>query len=109
MLNDLQATLYEAFGYLLPGIVFISALAILFWSVYLPASPLEFVELSFQVLVVLLLLAYFFGHLNQALGNLLTKIFRSPEEVVLSKGQPGSMPYFLVHLAQAQAGVLLGI
>jgi len=109
MLNDLRATLYETFGYLLPGIVFLTALVILFWAIYLPASPLGYVELSFQMIAALLLLAYFFGHLNQALGNLLTKILRSPEETVLSKGQSGSMPHHLVHIAQTRASALLGI
>ncbi len=109
MLNDFQATLYDTFGYLLPGIVFLTALAILFWAIYLPTYSLGYVDLSFQMIAALLLLAYFFGHLNQALGNLLTKVFRSPEEVVLSKGQSGSMPYHLVHGAKTRASALVGI
>ncbi len=108
MLNDLRATLYETFGYLLPGIVFLTALVILFWAIYLPASPIGYVDLSLQMIAALLLLAYFLGHLNQALGNLFAKVLRSPEEAVLSKRQPGSMPYHLVHEAKTRASSLVG-
>jgi len=109
MLGDIQATLYDTFGYLLPGGVFLAALAILFWALYMPQVPLVLAELSVPAYIALLVLAYFLGHLNQALGNMLVKLLRPPEEAVLSKGQPESMPYDLVQLAQVKASEMLGV
>lgn len=109
MLNNLQATLYETFGYLLPGSVFLLGMAILFWAIYLPRMPFVPVELSLQWQLVLILLAYFVGHLNQALANLLAKLLPSSETIALSKGFPGSLPDDLIKVVRLKVSEMLGV
>lgn len=55
------------------------------------------------------MLSYFAGHLNQALGNLLTMILPSPEKVALSKGLPGNLPDDLVQVARLKVSEMLGV
>ncbi len=110
MFRSMQATLYEIFGYLLPGVVSLTAIMILLWAFYMPQSTLALTDLSAQAYIALLVLAYLLGHLTQALGNLLVKkVLVSPEEAALSKGQAASIPYDLVQRARLKAGKMLGI
>ncbi len=109
MFSNLQATLYDFFGYLLPGAVFLVGLAILFWAIYIPQTPLTVVELSFQMQVVFLVLIYILGHLIQALGNLLVRLLPSPEDIVLSERQLGGFPCTLVRSAKEKTSEMLGV
>ena len=71
MLKDIQITLYDIFGYLLPGTVVVLALVVGFWALFWPHSLLS-VPLGLPALVVTVLLfaAYLAGHLAQAMGNI---------------------------------------
>jgi len=86
MVRDIKVTLYDIFGYLLPGAVFFAGITILFWAIYIPRTSLVLFRLTIEIWVLVLLLAYFSGHIVQALGNLLTKLFPSTESLVVSKG-----------------------
>lgn len=74
MLKDIQITLYDIFGYLLPGSVVVLALVVGLWAVFWPHSLLP-VPLSLPALVVtaLLFAAYLAGHLAQAMGNIVER------------------------------------
>jgi hypothetical protein len=41
MLKDIQVTLYDIFGYLLPGFIFLAGIAMLFWAIFMPSAPIQ--------------------------------------------------------------------
>jgi len=109
MLRDIKVTLYDIFGYLLPGAVFLAAIAVLFWVIYIPQTPLVFVQLTIETWVLILLLAYFSGHIVQALGNLLIEPFFSTKSLAFSKSRADSLPDALVQSAKSKASAMLGV
>jgi len=77
MFKDIQVTLYDIFGYLLPGVVVFAALIILMWSIFWPSDTLVIQStLPTVELVGLLLATYIAGHLVQGLANVLESIVR---------------------------------
>lgn len=87
---SVRLPLYDIFGYLLPGIVAMLAAILLIWSIYLPAAPLTFLTVPKQVWLVLTVLAYFAGHVVQALGNAISDLFVRPEEHVFGEHADGN-------------------
>jgi hypothetical protein len=76
--KDLQISLYDIFGYLLPGAVILLAAILLFWTLFWPNASLTFPSaLPFLASTFLLFAAYLAGHLGQALGNLLEKLSKA--------------------------------
>jgi hypothetical protein len=70
--KELQITLYDVFGYLIPGAIILVALILLFWTLFWPSVPLRVWTHPPLVLVICVALgAYLAGHLGQAVGNLL--------------------------------------
>lgn len=114
MLKDLQVTLYDVFGYFLPGCICAVALGILFWSVIMPdtaLSPPQTVVAGW--LIVGVLVAYTAGHMVQAIANVLMRFFRkyllSVEELMLSKLDKGGISDALTSSAKAKASLLLHV
>ena len=87
MFKDIQVTLYDFFGYLLPGAVILVAAVLIFWTLFWPNASLPLPS-SLPVLATssLVFAAYLAGHLGQALGNLLEKV--SPGRRNLDKKLP---------------------
>lgn len=87
MFKDIQVTLYDFFGYLLPGAVILVAAVLIFWTLFWPNAFLALPS-SLPVLASssLVFAAYLAGHLGQALGNLLEKV--SPGRRNLDKKLP---------------------
>lgn len=106
---NLKITLYDIFGYVLPGIVFLVGIAILFWSVFYPQTHLVPVKGTTATWVSFVVLSYFSGHMLQALGNLLMKRFQSAENLLLTKNQADSLPEALVQSAKEKASSILGV
>lgn len=75
MFKELQITLYDIFGYLLPGAIILLAFAIFFWTLFWPAVPLV-IHWNVPVAVAACLgfIAYLAGHLGQGIGNVLEKL-----------------------------------
>lgn len=72
MIGDLRATLYDIFGYLLPGIFATLGCYLLVSAIARPHAPLNPAVLSYPVVVgSLLLIGYTVGHLLQAISNVL--------------------------------------
>src|SRR5690348_6488075 len=92
VVKEVQVTLYDVFGFILPGTVVLAALAVLFCFVYLPAAPTTYAAPDLVAWVVGIVLVYFGGHMAQSLGNVTERLFRSIEEIVL-EGAEG--PYRL--------------
>jgi len=108
-MKDLRISLYDLFGYLLPGLAFFAAAAVFFWAVFIPNKPLAWLQLSTEKWVVILLIGYFFGHMAHAIGNLCMKLFKSPEETFLSTNQSGSMPQSIIDAAKSRANKIIGV
>ncbi|HYT89872.1 MAG TPA: hypothetical protein VEL76_14295 [Gemmataceae bacterium] len=96
MIKDLQVTLYDIFGFLIPGTVFLAAVGLLFGAVYLPQSQAPLVTLDAAGWVVLVLVAYLAGHMAQSLGNLLEKLYKATETVVLEGQGPYRLPDVII-------------
>ena len=78
MFKDIQVTLYDFFGYLLPGALILCSIVILFWAVFWPSFPLSIpAKLPPLEVGVLLFVAYLAGHLGQGLANLMDKLFKT--------------------------------
>jgi hypothetical protein len=90
MKEQLNFTLYEIFGYLMPGAIATAALAIFLWAIFHGDSilPLSFWRLSPTGLLALLFVAYVLGHLVQALGNPLLK---GAEKRLMSDENPAAV------------------
>ena len=109
MLKDIQVTLYDIFGYLLPGFIFLTGIAILFWAIFIPSTPIQLLTISGDIWIVILLSTYIIGHMVQAIANLLTKQLQSAENTVLSKGQADSFPDTVIDSATSKVNLILGV
>lgn len=105
-MDKLSFTLYEVFGYFLPGVVGVASLAILFWALFIPATPLPVhsVELSKLWYFGLVIVSYYAGHVLQGISR---SLFKNPDDTVLA-GQKGDM-LPVVKRAQEQIAVSLGM
>jgi hypothetical protein len=76
--KELQITVYDVFGFLLPGSVVAAALVVGFWAVLWPAGTL-LIPLKLPALAVsyLLLISYLCGHLAQAMSNIVERWSKS--------------------------------
>ena len=75
MLKDIQITLYDIFGYFLPGLIILLAVWIAFRTMFWPGEPvIVWHILSSQGIVSMFLVAYLAGHLGQGVGNLFQKL-----------------------------------
>lgn len=73
-----QFTLYDIFGYLLPGAVILFAAILLFWTLFWPNASLTLPStLPVFASTCLLFAAYLAGHVGQALANLLEELSKA--------------------------------
>jgi hypothetical protein len=73
--KELQITLYDIFGYLLPGSIILIAVVILFWSLFWPSAPFALIaNVPTLPAIGLLFSAYLAGHLGQGIANFLEKL-----------------------------------
>ena len=93
MVGDFRASLYDFFGYLLPGLVMTVGLGVIWWTVF-GQSDVLFIDFFATAVgsTSLLLLAYFLGHVAHALGNALPFLHPTPEDEVLKADQKWSLP-----------------
>lgn len=104
-MEKLSFTLYEIFGYFLPGTVGVTAFAILFWAIFLPktAIPIDSLEFSKLWYFGLVVICYYAGHVLQGISR---SLFKNPDEYVLAN-QVDMAP--LVKRAQEQVATRLGM
>jgi hypothetical protein len=91
IIKDMKITLYDLFGYLMPGIVFLLAIVILFWTLYYRDKVVDLAAVLGTIRdnwLLALLGAYFSGHIAQGLGNLLnhppieTRVFEDKDRCI---------------------------
>ncbi|HWX55323.1 MAG TPA: hypothetical protein VN176_12095 [Verrucomicrobiae bacterium] len=104
-MDKLSFTLYEFFGYFLPGVVGVSAITILFWTLFLPVEPvpIHVFELSKLWYFGLAVVAYYAGHVLQAISR---SLFKNPDDSILAS-QADMAP--LVKRARAQLATHLSL
>jgi membrane protein implicated in regulation of membrane protease activity len=103
MFKDLQVTLYEVFGYLIPGMVNLGALAVLFWALFFPAQVVAFDIPTGELWVAFLVVAYIAGHMAQGVGNLVEKWIKPVEQHVIENTAPDRLPQAVVDACKAKA------
>lgn len=89
MFKEIQISVYDIFGYLLPGAIVLVSLTLVFQSLFWPGEHFVIpAQLTVGVSVCFAFLAYVVGHLAQGIGNLLDQIpwlkEKRPEEAGLS-------------------------
>lgn len=106
MIEKIQLTLYEIFGYLLPGAICTVAVAIFYWGTCLPhaAFPVYKVHPDAVGWAVLTGISYLFGHLAQGIG---TKYLKGAEKVALDNGE--LLPTTIVSSAKERAATMAGV
>jgi hypothetical protein len=78
--KELQLTLYEVFGYLLPGAVLTGGVSLIFWAAFFPQTAIDFDIKSVEVWGTFLVLSYVAGHVAQGIGNAVVSRFESAED-----------------------------
>src|SRR5713101_3245135 len=90
MLQSFRFTLYDFFGYLLPGAIATLAVLTFGWATFFPSAVVSFTSSSKELWTACAVASYFAGHLIQGIGNAFTKLLRSPEEEVFGEASDGS-------------------
>jgi hypothetical protein len=103
VLNNFTFTLYEIFGYLMPGSITFAGMVTLYWALFNSHGPLRPESFNPQVGIWALLLGtcYILGHAAQALGN---RLFRKTEERALEMKSSTDIR----HSARKAAASILG-
>ena len=109
MLKDIEVTLYDIFGYLLPGLTSLAGIAILFWAICYPGTPLRVPETLSANWWAVVIPAYIVGHLTQAVANMVEKHLPQIEDRVLSERWAGHLPGALVSAARSKVGRIAGM
>jgi len=93
VVGDFRASLYDLFGYLLPGLVMTAGLGVIWWTAFgdSPVMSIDFFATGIGS-VSCLLLAYLVGHVAHAVGNSLSFLRTKPEDEVLVGGHQWSLP-----------------
>jgi hypothetical protein len=83
VLDNFTFTLYEIFGYLLPGGVTLLGLVLLYWALFVPTVPLGIAtfQLGWGTWTLFVVVSYVLGHAVQAAGN---QLLRSVETAALA-------------------------
>ena len=106
-MRELRTWLYEIFGYVYPGLTATVAAAVLFWSLSCPTQPLVIAKPAIEVWAALAIVAYFVGHLVQALGNLVVE--RLQWIATSSLKQNGDLPPTVLDAVQERLRLLTGL
>lgn len=107
MLGNLAFTLYEVFGYLLPGSVVFVGFVLIYWTLFVPALPLGAASFNpgLGTWSAVALTSYLLGHAAQAVGNM---IFHGAEKSALTPNA-GAAPAWMRERAQEEAGEILKV
>ncbi|MBZ5696771.1 MAG: hypothetical protein LAN36_15605 [Acidobacteriia bacterium] len=106
-MGNLTFTLYEIFGYAMPGGVALLALLIFYWALFVPRMALGIAHFQVGLVtwIAVTLASYILGHAVQGIAN---ACFPSVERSVLDS-QHGSAPHWMRERAQHAARAILGV
>lgn len=105
-MEKLFFTLYEVFGYFLPGAVGVLSVGTLFCAIFLPVTPIPVQNMEPSALWYfgLIALSYYSGHVLQEVSR---SLFKNPDSFVLAHQKPDMLP--VVKRAQEQIAIYLGM
>ncbi len=109
MIENIRVTLYDIFGFFVPGTVLLGAILVALWAIYLPGLPLGSLDMTTWTSVLFAILAYVAGHLCQAIGNQLQRLSSSSEQRTLEGRGDGALPESMVDAARQKAADLVGV
>jgi len=106
MTGTLAFTLYEVFGYLLPGSVALQGILVLYWTFFVPRVPLGFATYHPGTVAwtALVIASYLLGHAAQGVANV---IHTGAEDAALSPSE--TTPPWMLERATQLARKLLGL
>jgi hypothetical protein len=107
-MKELQVTLYDFFGYLLPGFVCLAAMT-MSAGVIFHAPAVDLGKISSTGWIALSGIAYILGHLAQAFANLLVDRIPTVASLVLSPDKKGSLPKAIVRAISRRAQSILNL
>lgn len=82
-MKTVEITLYDIFGYLIPGCVAFVAIYLIAWRIVLPAHQ-DWSSISTLGWIIVAGVAYVTGHLLQALSNIVYRFgWKNPEQCIL--------------------------
>ena len=105
-MKELSVTLYDIFGYLVPGSIFLAGSAIVYWTAF-GMAPADIDAMTAPVWIAVAVIAYLFGHMVQAVANLLMKGFTKTPDLVLKPKSALSAPVQMIELATSKAAKIL--
>jgi hypothetical protein len=83
-MKTVEITLYDIFGYFIPGCVALIAVYLIAWRAVLPANQ-DWITISTLGWIIVAGVAYIMGHFLQALSNVLYSfIWKNPEQCILA-------------------------
>jgi hypothetical protein len=110
-MNDLKVTLYDVFGYLIPGAFFMLAICLVLWGIFADGSngylQIDLRDIPVGVWWVGALVSYVMGHIVHALANILTPIFPRADASCFADGR--KIPPKVISTAKAKAESILGV
>jgi len=106
MIDKIQLTLYEIFGYFLPGALASVSLALTYWALCIPTVPFPAYkgQPTLTAWVALIAVSYLMGHLVQGIGN---RFLRGAENAAL--GPQGTIATEIRNVGRSRAAELMGI
>jgi hypothetical protein len=94
MLEGLKVTLYDIFGYFLPGSIALGAVY-LYWSMSHGENALSLFPQRTATWLLLGFIAYYLGHMLQGLGNVLEWLIGKPRDAILGQGREDKSKWWL--------------
>lgn len=83
-MKSIEITLYDVFGYFIPGCVALVAIYLIAWRTVLPTHQ-DWSSISSLGWTIVAGVAYVFGHILQALANVLYRlVWKNPEQGILA-------------------------
>lgn len=102
-MKEIQLTLYEIFGYIIPGMITLSAVLIVYWTSFMKV-PFSVDAISPQGWWAIAFAAYLIGHLIQAVANLgFMTIWIPTVDLVFGTKAPLALPAPIIAEAHAFA------
>lgn len=110
MIKDIEVTLYDIFGYLLPGCIALISALILLWTICYPGQPFPIRTPNTFGYAILLIVAYYAGHFVHVIADQLVNLFKIDRWRVLEKKDSDrSLPECIMEGAKRKIGHVLDL
>ena len=107
-MKELSVTLYDIFGYLVPGGLFLVASLLVYWTFFVNGLA-DLDQLTVPICVAGGFGSYLLGHMVQAVANQIMQLFKKNTDIVLTSKAASNAWVKIVELATAKANKELGL